>query len=53
MTFAELELQLWRTEFQLAQTNNILSQMVMKDLMPRIKQREADLLEVKENPNGE
>jgi hypothetical protein len=51
MTYDELELQLWRTEFQLAQANSVLAQMVMKDLMPKMQQREAEL--AKEKPDGQ
>ena len=50
MTYDELELQLWHTEYQLAKANVALGQMVMKDLQPRIAAREAEL--AKENPDA-
>jgi hypothetical protein len=51
-TYEELELRLWKTEYQLANANGVIAQMAMRDLEPRISQREKELMAAKRDAAG-
>ena len=50
-SYEELELMLWKTTLELARANARMAAMVENELVPKIAQREGDLLK-KEHDNG-